>query len=163
MSTLKECTQLETLRFNFITYVHIPDHAETLLHAAYNDVLNANVEIILSAPSQLQTIILTWFHSGGLDARTVHALRNLPAWSRLDDAIRRLRHLASVTCVISLNEEWTIEETQIACEVLPVGSAGRIYRTERRRVASQDLGSRTSSHLCFRWPAYLQNPLMGAG
>ena len=88
MSTLKECTQLETLRLNFITYVHIPDHAETLLHAAYNDVLNANVEIILSAPSQLQTIILTWFHSGGLDAQTVHALRNLPAWSRLDDAIR---------------------------------------------------------------------------
>ena len=83
-----------------------------LFHGAYNDVLDANAEIIRSAPSQLQTIILTWFHSGVLDAPTVDALRKLTAWSRLDDAIRQLRQLASVTCVISPDGDWDIE-TQI--------------------------------------------------
>lgn len=97
------------MQLNFLTVSDIP-HIEAHLRAAYNDVLDANVELVLSAPPQLHTVIITFFHVGTWDAQTVTAVRGLSAWSRLDDALLRLGHLESVVCIISKDGALDVEE-----------------------------------------------------
>ncbi|RPD53267.1 hypothetical protein L227DRAFT_617111 [Lentinus tigrinus ALCF2SS1-6] len=111
---LKDCTQLEILRLNFLTMSDVSDRLgiATALRAAYNDVLDANVELVLSAPPQLRSIIITCSHFGELDEETVKLIEQLPAWRRLDDALLRLRHLKSVVCVTSKDGDLDAE-TQI--------------------------------------------------
>ncbi|RPD58643.1 hypothetical protein L226DRAFT_561658 [Lentinus tigrinus ALCF2SS1-7] len=113
---LKDCTQLEILRLNILMISDVSEYyvevAVALQAVACNDILDANVELVLSAPPQLRSITITFSHFGDLDEETVNAIGQLPAWRRLDDALLRLRHLENVVCIISQDGDLD-EETQI--------------------------------------------------
>ncbi|RDX43360.1 hypothetical protein OH76DRAFT_1410272 [Lentinus brumalis] len=97
---LKEYISLRIMQLNFPTLLsNVPINDRAAVLAAFNDVLDANVELVLSAPPQLRTIIIT-FYVGTWDAQIVQVVRGLSAWRRLDEAVLRLRHLRSVTCII---------------------------------------------------------------
>ena len=88
---LCKCRSLRSLVFQFPTLSWSKEIRDELpsdpLIPVYDYTLAAIVEMVLSAPTEVATIGISFLHGSDYDDEVISSLAQLASWSRLDDAL----------------------------------------------------------------------------
>ena len=108
---MRECSSLETLTLSIITVAPGVADLPTTLSDSWQErrhktILDANCEVLLSAPQALRFVVFIWVHVGPYEPGTLSNLESLSdSWARIDDALSRMPCLENVAGIVnSIND-----------------------------------------------------------
>ena len=110
---MRECLSLKTLTLSILTVApSVVDLPTTpwdfkLQRRQHQSVLDANCEVLLSAPQALQFVELVWLHVGPYEPEVLSDLESLSdSWVRIDDALSGMPHLEGVMGIVTSEDNF---------------------------------------------------------